>query len=294
MRRLSLTLLLTTLPLLALAQASNEKAAACDRACLEGYVDNYLDALLAHQPARLPLADDVRFTEDAVEMKLGAGGLWKTAAKLRPYRQDILDVQQGIATSHVVIEEGVAPVLLSFRLKIAAGRITEIESMVVRNQKEGMIFEVAALTAATEPMNKVPPRAQRNSRAEAIEMAQRYPAGLKIGSFVKSDVPFAPGAYRFENGRRMAGPGCSFQPPSCENIKEQRIPTLAGIRHRVVAFDEELGIVLLRMDFGPGSTFAGGDQSLSVWEWFKVYDDQIHAVEAFMEVKPASGGSGWD
>ena len=47
------------------------------------------------------------------------------------------------------------------------------------------------------------------------------------------------------------------------------------------------------MDFGPGSTF-GKNQSLSVWEAFKVYGGQIHAVEAFMKVVPAGTPSGRD
>ena len=39
------------------------------------------------------------------------------------------------------------------------------------------------------------------------------------------------------------------------------------------------------MDFGPGSTRVAGD-SLMVWEAFKVYGGQIHAVEAFMKNMP--------
>ena len=90
-------------------------------------------------------------------------------------------------------------------------------------------------------------------RAAMADIALRYPGGLKIGSFEKSDVPFAAGAYRLENGVRMAGPGCTFRPPSCEDMRGQQIPTLAGIEAHVVAVDEENGTVLLWMDFGPGS-----------------------------------------
>ena len=75
-----------------------------------------------------------------------------------------------------------------------------------------------------------PTRAQRNSREEAIKIAELYPAGLKAGSFVTVDAPFAADAYRFENGQLMAGPGCTFR-PDCENIKSQKIPTLSGITY---------------------------------------------------------------
>ena len=63
---------------------------------------------------------------------------------------------------------------------------------------------------------------KRSSRAEAIKLAEYYPAGLEVGSFVTVNAPFAPDAYRFENGRLMAGKGCTLRPPSCEDIKGQR------------------------------------------------------------------------
>lgn len=131
-----------------------------------------------------------------------------------------------------------------------------------------------------------------------IRIALHYPAGLRAGSFVQAGAAFAPGAYRLENGVRMAGPGCTFG-QGCEDIKAQRIPTLSQLTDRVGAVDEEMGIVWLRMDFGPGSVFGrGGDSgtqsSLIVWEMFKVYGGEIHAVEAFMEVMPWGTPSGWD
>jgi hypothetical protein len=137
-----------------------------------------------------------------------------------------------------------------------------------------------------------PDAALRNTREDAIRTAELYPAGLKAGSFVKVEAPFSADAYRFENGRLMAGPGCTFL-PGCENIKVQKIPTLSATTYRVAAVDEDLGIVLLRLNFGPGSTRVAGDE-LIVWEAFKVYGGQIHAVEAFMKNMPVGTPSGWD
>ena len=262
----------------------------CNRECLRDIVTQYLQALIAHKPGALPVSDTVRFTEDTVEMKPG-DGLWKNASRLRPYRQDILDVRQGVAGAHVVLEEGTSPVMLVLRLKVVNKKITEIETMVVRSQAEGMIFDVDKLQTASDAMAIALQPSQRNSREEAIAIAERYPAGLKAGSFVNVDVPFASDAYRLENGRLMAGRGCTFI-PGCENIKTQRIPTLSEITYRLAAVDEDLGIVWLRQDFGRGSTTAG--KSLVVWEAFKVYGGQIHAVEAFMEVMPPGAGSGWE
>ena len=263
----------------------------CDRTCLSGFVTGYLNALLAHNPSTLAVAANVKFTEDNVQKKLGEG-MWKTASKQRAFRQDVLDVKQNTAASLVVLEEGATPVLFTVRLKIADQKITEIETMVVRSQAEGMIYDINAIQTPSKAMNLELTPAQRSSREEAIKTAIKYPAGLKVGSFVTSDAQFAPEAYRFENGRLMAGPGCTFI-PGCDNIKGQRLPTLAGITYREPIVDEEQGIVLLRMNFGPGSV-RGPDPVLVPWEIFKVYGGQIHAVEAFMKVFPASMGTGWE
>ena len=58
---------------------------------------------------------------------------------------------------------------------------------------------------------------------------------------------------------------------------------------RVIAVDERMGIVWLRMAWGVRES--GGDQ-LTVWETFKVYGGKIHAVEAFMRILPLENRSG--
>lgn len=291
-RRLNLGALALALGLLPNAVgAPDPKNASCDHECLRGFVTQYLNAMLAHKPADLALADNVRFTEDTVETKLGESPLWRNAARLRPYRLDILDVRQGVAASQLIVEEGATPVMLMLRLKIERGKISEVETQVTRNKTEGSLFNIEALKAPSGAMMFFDP-AQRNTRDDAIRIAKLYPAGLKAGSFLTVDAPFAADAYRFENGQLMAGKGCTFR-PDCVDIKSQKIPTLSGIATRVAAVDEDLGIVLLRMDFGAGSSRVPGD-SLVVWEAFKVYGGQIHAVEAFMKNMPLGTPSGWD
>lgn len=265
----------------------------CDRSCLKLQIDDYLAAMLAHDPKRLALARGARFTEDTVEKPLGEG-YWKTISGLRGFRQDYLDVQAGVAASHVVTEEDGKPVLLALRLKIVDRKLSEIETMTVHNAQEGMLFEPETLQAASPEMQRSPPRESRNSRADLIRIAQGYPAGLKAGSFMTAGTQIADDSYRLENGRRMAGKGCTFQPPSCENMLSQRIPTLSGITYRVVAVDEEMGLVLLRLNFGPGSVFGPSGRWLHAWEAFKVYDGKIHAAEAIMRAMPPNTPSGWE
>jgi hypothetical protein len=265
-------------------------AADCNRECLQGFVTRYLGALVDHNPGVLPLSGNLKFTENSEEMKLGAG-LWKNADRLLSYRLDILDVGQGEAASQVVVEESGSPVLLALRLKIDGGRISEVETMVTRTQKEGALFDPGGLQTPRKEMASVPAPGQLLSREEAIRIAEFYPAGLKAGSFVAVDAPFASDAYRVENGRVTAGPGCSRA--GCENIKTQKIIQHPALKSKVIAVDEELGIVLLRMNFGDTGSYGPGN-ALFVWEAFKVYGGMIHAVEAFMRVMPAATGSGWD
>ncbi len=44
--------------------------AKCDRACLEGFVDRYIDSMVKHDPSSVQLTDNVKFTENGVELKV--------------------------------------------------------------------------------------------------------------------------------------------------------------------------------------------------------------------------------
>src|ERR1700734_3338258 len=88
-----------------LACAMTARAAApCDRACLEGFVDHYLDALLAHDPSLVPLAPGVRYTEDGQQLAIG-DGLWRTMHAKGHYRLFVDDVAAGQVAFLGTIEE---------------------------------------------------------------------------------------------------------------------------------------------------------------------------------------------
>jgi hypothetical protein len=280
--------ILLTVP--AQAQTRGETAAdPCDRECLRGFITQYLDSMILGDPKAIPTAPTVRFTEDTKTLPLGEG-LWKGASKLRSYRQDFLDVREGMAASHVVVEENGTPVLLALRLKIEKGEITEIETMVTRSKEEGALFDIEKLTVAQAAMNIMPDASQRMSRAELIRVAEIYAAGLKVGgTFEAVDAPFAPNAYRIENGVTTAGPGAR---KGSENIRTQTVIPHPDLTYRVAAVDEEMGIVLFRLDFGNTGNYGPGN-ALTLFEAFKIYGGQIHAVEAFMDIMPENTPSGW-
>jgi hypothetical protein len=215
--------------------------------------------------------------------------------RLRGFRQDILDERAGVAAAHVVVEETGAPVLLVVRLKVVADKLTEIELVATRSRAEGLIFNIEGLSAPSAVMNYAPRPEQLASRDVALKAALHYPEGLNAAkTFAAVNAPFAPNAYRYENGQVMAGPDCKFA-PGCQNISTQSLAIferLGDVQTRVIAVDERMGIVWLRMAWGVRES--GGDQ-LTVWEMFKVYDGQMHAVEAFMRILPVEKrNGGWE
>jgi hypothetical protein len=275
--------------------SASAASAACDRECLRGTMTTFLYALLEHDASKVPVADAVRVTEDGIDKPLAKLGLLGTVTRLRGYRQDILDERAGMAGADVVVEEFGAPVLLVVRLKVVDLEITEIETVATRSRSDGLIFNIDGLSAPSEEMNYAPQPEQLASREDAIKAALHYPTGLNSAqTFAAVNAPFAPNAYRYENGQVMAGPDCTFA-PGCQNISTQSLAIferLGDVSTRVLGVDERLGIVWLRMAWGVREE--GGEQ-LTVWESFKVYDGQIHAVEAFMKILPFELRSGgWE
>ena len=259
----------------------------CDRECLRGSISQVLYALVEHDLSKLPVASPVRITEDAVEKALDKIGLARTVTKLRGYRQDIIDERAGVAVAGVMVEEAGAPILLVVRTKVVDEKITELELVTTRSLRDGMIFTIDTYSGApSKPMNVVPRPSQLEPRDKAIEIAMHYPRGLSNAkTFNAIGTPFAKDAYRIENGALMAGPGCTFN-PGCNDIGNQSLQIferLGTVTVRDIVVDERMGIVIMRLSWnqrGPGS------DKLTAWEMFKVYDRQIHMVEAYIRLFP--------
>ena len=255
-------------------------SAPCDRECLKGFITQYIDAMLAHTPDVLPLAEDVRFTEDCKEINVGEG-YWKDISGSVAWRLDVIDVRLGGAFAFFVIKEGNSSILYAVRLKIVDEKITQIETIVVKNRTEGMLFQPQNFKSPGDSlMTKMPNPELLNTREKMIDIASKYPEAMKQGkkSFNDNGLYFTKTAYRLENGQLMAGPGCTFM-SGCENIGTQTLPKLSGMFYKPALIDEEVGIVVLRMNFGPGS-------SLDVFEAFKIYNDTMHVVMAIMQTLP--------
>src|SRR5262245_42693411 len=110
------------------------QAASCDRACLSALMDRYLFALDAHDPQRLPLARNVKFTENTVPLSLG-DGFWQTidrGSQSTASRLVIADPATSQVAFYGAATENGHGVLFGVRLKHRAQQITEIEQFVAR------------------------------------------------------------------------------------------------------------------------------------------------------------------
>lgn len=290
MRALIILALLLSGPL----SAAQTSPGGCDRECLRGLVTQVLHALVEHDTSQLPVAANLRVTEDAIEKPLAQVGLVRSVTRLRGYRQDIIDERAGQAIAGVMVEEAGAPIILVVRIRANEARISELELVATRSRADGMIFTLDTLSAPSKAMNLAPRHDQLASREEAIRIAMHYPRGLNSAeTFASVGTPFSRDAYRIENGALMAGPGCTFN-PGCADIGGQSLAIfkrLGRVTVRDVYVDERMGIVLMRLSWnqrGPGS------DKLTAFEMFKVYDGQIHMVEAWIRLfSPENELGGW-
>ena len=268
--------------------ASAAQAADCDRACLGGMITKYVEAIVAHNPQGLPLAPTVRFTEDSRELRLGEGA-WKTVTRAGTFRQDYLDVRRGIAASHVELHEEGAQLQYSVILRVVDQKITGIETLINRVTKESKFQPDSSLSKPLRKMNDPVPSGKRMSREELIKVALTYPEGLRIGSFPDA-TPFAKDAYRVENGMFIAGEGCPRA--NCPGMYTQRVILHPSIVASVAAVDEELGLVLLWMNFGYTNSY-GANNALVTFEAFKIWGGEIQAINAFFRTMPLETPRFW-
>jgi hypothetical protein len=280
-------------------------AGPCDAACLDGYVDQYLDAMLANDVDPDLFARDVKFTENGIRLPLGDEGLWYGMSGKGDYQFYVPDVEtEQVAFIGTVYENQRSHgendgsgnlVAIALRLKIVNDKITEVEQLAIRPDvplrpdpdappaPPGTGDRVNAMGAPNPIFSEVIPEAERPSREELIHVANFYFSGLAHNDG-KGYYPFTDDCDRFENGIQTTQTNCKYQ---FEN-------TLKGVVYRVrdrrfVAVDREHGIVF---------AFAFFDHPQINWTWqlaelFKIEDGEIRRIEAVFDRAPYGIPSGW-
>jgi hypothetical protein len=284
----------------------------CDRACLNGFVDQYLAALVAHDPARLPLGRDVKFTENGQMLHLG-DGLWGTASGIGSYKIYADDPQAGETMYMGVLEENGAPIIFCLRMKVELHRITEIETVISRKEA-GSFARPEALADKPIFSERVAP-AQRRSRENMIAIANSYFNAIEMGH--GSYVPFDKNCNRVESGvqttnNSVAGPGGVSNPVvamGCEaQLKTGNFQPDTRIRdRRFLVVDEERGLVLVGGFFDHDATLrtypltngqTAKQSRTAPWTWeiaelFKIQDGKIMQIEALVNAVPYGMKAGW-
>ena len=250
-------------------------ATGCTRDLLRGTITAYFTALAAHSSSTLPLASNVKFTENGKVMTLGQG-LWMTAGAVK-YSQSALDVEICTSATHAVVPEGSMDIPLALRLKLVDQQVTEIETIAVRPgdyKLSGAVqpTNTAMLISANSTiMWETVPSGQRNTRAELTAWIDKYFRAFPMGvcNAVSSCRRLENGAGNFNCAGGGAGGSCSSGP----------LPNPPAMVPRVLIGDPETGIAV-------GMTMFMGNTDMHM---IKMYGGQVYAVHAVLGGATSSG-----
>ena len=218
------------------------KAPACDRACLDGLVDSYLDAMIARTPAAPAWAPVVRYSENSVSMMIG-DGVWATITARSPAALRAADPKTGQVVWMGEIEEHGQPGFLALRLKVEGRRIAEAEALLRRKGGPPQYGDPTQYAHDPSFAATVPAKAKL-SRDKLVAVANGYLDGLQG----KTGARFAPGCARQDNGVATTSgdtadggvQGCAaqfkagvFKP--IRRVRDRRFPIVDEARGVVIA-----------------------------------------------------------
>jgi hypothetical protein len=306
---------------LALGSASAGTAGPlCNRECLAGIMSSYLQALVSHDPAKMAVARNLKYTENGVRLNLG-DGLWQTASAMPSYRLDVIDEEAGQVGLLGRISENGNNNWFAVRIKVEHDRrISQIETLINRSISAGPGGGPpgAANKGNTQPhplMAQVVPQDQRLSRAQLANIGNSYFTGMadeKSGA----NVPFSPLCQRRENGTVTANntdsPKGSMQWMDCKsqfdtgfsvivtNIRERRFAIVDRTKNLAFGwgyFDHDgthakFSRTLDHQQVDVSPTFR---QPITFYiaEVFKIEDGKIRQIEAVLTTVPFRMESGW-
>lgn len=294
--------------------------AGCARTCLDELAARYLAALARNDPASLPLAREVAFTENGQRLALG-DGLWNTATGRGGYGLHIADEAAGQAVWLGTIREAGTPAVLVLRLGVVGARIAEIETLVIRDA--AVAERLDAIGAPRPALSAAVPEAERHTRDELARIANAYFSGIERNDG-RGDYPLAPDCARLENGAITAGDPrrviAEPEPLARELERTDRLGCLEQFEtgtffyvtrvrdRRFVVLDPERGLAFAFAFFDNAAgdarygTLRDGravESGPSIpWTWqiaeaFKIERGLIGPVESVLHSVPYGMGSGW-
>jgi hypothetical protein len=305
---------------LALSFSAGSNAQDCDRQCLIDLADDYVAALVAHDPSQVRLSPNVIFVENVTRMRPGEG-LWATAsAPPQSYVIHVPDpVSQQVGYLAVMTEtrEGQqSPIQVGFRLKLLSGQIIEAEHIVVRNLREG---QLANLQSPRLPLVSPVEDRFRDSRSRLLYIGASYYDALDQNN--GSLAPFADDCVRFENGFQTArnvvardpsqGFGLAGALGCAAQLDTNTFEYITRIDNRRVFIADEVnglafGLSHFRHSFEkrefavfgiPGQTTRTMNNNpfdMPAIHIYKIWAGKIHEIEAIGIVVPYMSQTGWE
>ena len=297
------------------ARPAPAKAGDCDRACLNGFVDQYMAAVAAHDPSKLPHSANVRYTENNVEMRLGEG-LWQTSDGWGSYNVYTDDPESGQVGFLGVANEDSHLSCFAARLKVVDKKVTEIEVIVARPDRPGPPGS-GNLTGGPENLKDKPlfsedePADQRVSREKLIQLADGYFSTIQQNSG-EIKTSFDPDCQRMENGSVTANNpnGQGVAKMGCEaQLKTGLLIFVTRCRDRRYVVDEQKQMVFAATFFDHAGNVRdfklvdGTEHKMGppfdrpytflIFELFKIKNGKIRQIEAVLDTVPYYMPSPW-
>lgn len=270
---------------------------------LEDVALAYRRAYLAHDPTLAPIADDIRFSENNVEMPF-PDGTWDTVSREKGEPLILSDPELGTAALYMVVFQLDTPSFLAVRLKVESGRITEAEHILSTKRNVSTppepFGDAETFSRDAAMLAPVAPE-ERMSREAMIQLANAYFATLENNTGeLRGGIRFSPDCIRHENGLKRGDVEADFLlGPYRSNDR---------VRGRdFVLVDEERSIVMARgfidhkgaldeftlTDGTPTRAIFREPHTWALLELFKMRAGMITAVEAVFYGAPYYQRSPW-
>jgi hypothetical protein len=293
------------------APAAQSQTSSCDRQCLYGFLDQYLTALKAKDPSRLPLAKNFRYSENNVMMKF-PDGVWGTVTGIGDYNLRTADPLNGAVGFYGIVQETNNSSVFALRLTVFDSKISEAETLIRRSEGGGP-FPNKPVMADKPVLNEIVPPSERSPRERMIAIADGYFSTLQLNDGVLF-APFDDNCDRMENGLMtthnpdlqktipVAGLGCAQQ----FKLGNYRYDTRVRDR-RFFLVDEERGLVMTAgfidhsgtlenftlTDGTPIKSPMRTPSTLCLLELFKIRAGKIQQIEAVFIGVPYNMPSPW-
>ena len=276
-------------------------AQSCDRACLEDIAEQYRLAYLQHNPSAVSISDNVRFTENNVEMPFPDAS-WDTVTEVVGPVQVLSDAKTGNVAMYMALMQRDTESYLAVRLKVLGREITEIEHMLsTKRNLSGPPTPIAEVAQNFHDpvIDEIIPFNERISRERLAAHADGYFSTLELNDGEIRGTRFSPDATRRENGWLFSDIESGF--------KLGYYAFNNKVRREIVLIDEERGVAMSRAfidhkgvmdsyvltDGTIKSNIYREPHSWALLEMFKIKDDRIVAVIATFIGAPYNMRTPW-